>query len=55
MIDTSSPSTTADLQSRQQNVASGRQAGAGGAQEPECTCVYMRIPSTDRARLTVAQ
>lgn len=37
------------------SVVSGRQAGATGAQEPECTRQYMMIPSTERARITAAQ
>src|SRR6185437_12640466 len=33
-----------------QNVASEGRLRVGGAQEPECICQYMRIPSTAGAR-----
>jgi hypothetical protein len=38
-----------------QNVASDRQVGATGAQEPEHTRQYVRIPSTVRDHITAAQ
>ncbi|KFA35703.1 hypothetical protein KWI_0112370 [Xanthomonas vasicola pv. vasculorum NCPPB 206] len=39
---------------RQQNIASSRRVGVGGAQELQCTS-YMPIPSTGHARLAAAQ
>jgi len=43
------------LRSYLKKSASGCQVGKSGAQEPECTQEYMRIPSTARPRITVAQ
>jgi len=38
-----------------QDVASGWLAETAGAQEPQCTCEYMRIPSTTGLRQAPAQ
>jgi hypothetical protein len=51
LLDQKPPAT----RSRFKNVASGRQPGAAGAQEPELTRQSMRIPSTAQARITPAQ
>jgi hypothetical protein len=42
-------------QNLSQNVASGRQPWEDGAQEPQHTRQYVRIPGTARPRITAAQ